>query len=285
MTDYSSLIEVRLSELTLGETPLMNAMRYGLFPGGKRLRPKLLLAVCESVGGKVYPGAVDFACAVEMIHSYSLVHDDLPAMDDDDFRRGRPSCHRKFGEAEAILAGDALLNLAYETMANRLAGDTACAETYAKATCEIALAAGHGGMVGGQMSDIALEGLEADGAEIIKMIEGKTAALFAACVKAGAALGGYRGENVVLGEIGKKIGFAFQILDDIHDASYDQYGTAAVKNTAAKHKNTYVSAHGDAKAREDFKTLKSEALATIGSLQLKTGAFREMAEIILNEGF
>jgi len=188
-------------------------MEYSLFPGGKRLRPVILLATCEALGGRI-EDALPFACALEMIHTYSLIHDDLPAMDDDDERRGKPSNHKVFGEATAILAGDALLNLAYETMSTFCASNTY--PHFLKAMCIIAANSGFSGMVGGQALEFSLEGERATEAQIFEIYKNKTAKLFMAAFAAGAACA----DSPLVGEleqIGHDFGIVFQITDDILD--------------------------------------------------------------------
>lgn len=193
---------------------LLEAMEYSLFPGGKRLRPVLLLAVCEALGGHA-ADALPFACALEMIHTYSLIHDDLPAMDDDDIRRGKPSNHKVFGEDIAVLAGDGLLNFAYEIMT------THCIENnntqFLKAQRKIAESAGVMGMVGGQVLDMALaRGKTPD--DVMDVYVKKTAKLFMAAFAAGAYIAGAADEVVENMEYnGKMLGISFQILDDFDD--------------------------------------------------------------------
>lgn len=193
---------------------LFEAMEHSLFPGGKRLRPVILLSTCRAYGGDD-ADALPFACALEMIHTYSLIHDDLPAMDDDDIRRGRPTVHKAFGEAMAILAGDALLNLAYEIMTDQCINHRAVELLEAQKV--IARYSGHFGMVGGQAKEFSL-GETIEPIEIYSIYRDKTARLFMAAFCAG-KLCAMRGDIDAIKEAGYHLGMAFQIKDDLEDGS------------------------------------------------------------------
>jgi geranylgeranyl pyrophosphate synthase len=196
---------------------LLEAMRYAVLGGGKRFRPLVLLAAGEAFGAS-RPALLPFACAVELIHNYSLVHDDLPAMDNDDLRRGRPSCHKAFGEGLALLAGDGLLSLAFEALA-RAPHPQGQAERKDRALLEIAAAAGVGGMIKGQWLDISLRREDAEADAFIDMIGKKTGALIQASAKAGAVLAGAPAPGLAaIGEYGAALGLAFQLRDDLADA-------------------------------------------------------------------
>ena len=198
---------------------LLEAMRYAVLSGGKRVRPILALAACEAAPAAPEL-ALPFGCAVELVHAYSLVHDDLPAMDDDELRRGRPTVHVVYGEALAILAGDALLTEAFRVAADgaRQAGIDPARALGVIAT--VAAAAGAAGMVGGQVADLEAEGAVADRAIVESIHRRKTAALIAASVDAGAVAGGASGDRrAALAEYGRALGLAFQIADDILDAT------------------------------------------------------------------
>jgi geranylgeranyl diphosphate synthase type II len=196
-------------------TPLVPAMRYSLEAGGKRLRPILCIAGCEAVGGSE-ADVMPAACALELIHTYSLIHDDLPAMDDDDLRRGKPTCHKAFDEATAILAGDALLTAAFETLATAGRRRGSDALKWLEVAYLIARAAGYSGMVQGQMMDLSVEGNEITLEELERLHRFKTGVLIEASVKAGAVLGGGSSQEVAaLGAYGRHIGLAFQMADDI----------------------------------------------------------------------
>jgi len=210
ITTLKRLIDRELSKRLprVSEKPqiLHKAMRYSVFPGGKRIRPIIVLEACKTCGGKNHD-ALAAACAVELIHTYSLIHDDLPSMDDDDFRRGKPSCHKKFGEANAILAGDALLTLAFNILADDLAPKIAV-----RAIRELSEAAGTHGMVGGQVLDIA----KYKNIAIINRL--KTAKLFEAAAKIGAICAGASEKKIkAMAGYGANIGMAFQLADDLTD--------------------------------------------------------------------
>jgi len=239
---------------------LRAAMEHSLFAGGKRLRPALCLAAAEAVGGR-REDALPGACALEMVHTYSLIHDDLPAMDDDDLRRGKPTCHVAFGEAAAILAGDALLTEAFAT----LAASPADAGRVKRAVAVLANAAGATGMVGGQQLDLDGEGQTATVEAATAIHLRKTAALLQAAVLVGAVLAGSSGyEQQALGRYGQALGLAFQVADDVLDAtsSAEQLGKSPGKDREQK-KLTYVAAAGVAAARRQARKLAREAVAAL----------------------
>jgi geranylgeranyl pyrophosphate synthase len=214
-----------------GDDPLRlrEAMRYAVLSGGKRLRPVVvLLAARAALPGVALDGPLlDAACALELVHCYSLVHDDLPAMDDDDERRGRPTCHRVFGEACALLVGNALLTLAFEWLAE--AGEASGRpEAFSRASLALARGAGHIGMVGGQARDLALAGRAPDLATLERLHEEKTAGLFTAATTMGGALGG-AGPDVMgaLSRFGHAFGVAFQHVDDLDDAEHAEHADQA----------------------------------------------------------
>lgn len=212
------LIEQRLQELlpaTDTYPPTIHqAMRYSVLAGGKRLRPVLVIAAAEAVGGKLEE-VLDVACAIEMIHTYSLIHDDLPAMDNDDYRRGKPTSHKVYGEGTAILAGDALLTYAFEVMAAAKINDQGRLLTVMR---EIAQAAGTLGMIGGQVVDLESAGKQIDHQGLEYIHRAKTGALFRASLRAGAILAGAAQEQLTcLTEYAEHFGLAFQITDDILD--------------------------------------------------------------------
>ena len=202
--------------------PLQEAIRYGLLGPGKRLRPQLVLMAAEACGGSV-DATLPVACAVEMVHAYSLIHDDLPAMDDDDVRRGRPTCHKVFGEALAILAGDALLARAFEIVATAVTPP----ETAARCVAELARAAGASALVGGQADDLAWDP-DRQSVEMLEDIhQRKTGALFRASLRLGGLLAGAGAEELqALETCGTSLGLAFQITDDLLDKDDDDDGAA-----------------------------------------------------------
>ena len=261
---------------------LHSAMRYSIFAGGKRIRPVLMLAACEAVGGKsetVMPAA----CAMEMIHTYSLIHDDLPAMDDDDFRRGRPTNHKVYGEAVAILAGDALLTEAFVLMSNPAFQKADAGRTMAVIR-EIARCAGSHGMVGGQVVDMESEGkAEIDLATVQYIHTHKTGALIKAAVKSGAILGGATETQLAaLTTYGEAIGLAFQIADDILDieGTTEEIGKDAGSDQA-RGKATYPAVMGLADSRRRAAELVEMALNALDSFDARAEPLREIARYII----
>lgn len=212
--DYRRKVEGRLAELFREDGRLYEAMRYSLLAGGKRIRPVLGLASCELFGGAA-EDALPFACAVELVHTYSLIHDDLPCMDDDDTRRGKPSCHIAYGEAAAVLAGDALQAEAFRLIAEAPGLDGGCK---VEAVRVLALACGAEGMVGGQMLD--LEGGWGCREELARLHRLKTGAMIRAAAELGAVAAGAEPERrEMVGEYASHLGLAFQVRDDILDAA------------------------------------------------------------------
>jgi len=242
---------------------LARAMRYAIFGGGKRLRPVLALAACDAFGGDV-EAAVAPASALEMIHTYSLVHDDLPAMDDDDLRRGRPTTHRAFGEAGAILAGDALLTLAFEVLATTPRGEGLAARR-AEAVAIVARASGSSGMVGGQIADLEAEGSVSTRDRLDWIHRHKTGALFAAAAELGALHGGASDhERGAMARFGHALGLAFQVQDDVLDRTAD---AASLGKTPGKDersgKATYPALLGLEASRAEAQRLAAAAAAEI----------------------
>lgn len=240
------------------------AMGYACAAGGKRLRPVLLLEFCRICGGQTAQ-AMPFACALEMIHSYSLVHDDMPCMDDSPLRRGRPSVHAAYGEDMALLAGDALLNRAFETMLSPANTQGLPPQTVLRAAFVLADAAGIRGMVGGQTIDLQYEHRQADLAVLEQLQEGKTAALMIAACEMGALLGGGPPEQIEAARrFGRETGLCFQIVDDILDVtSSAQTLGKPTGGDAALAKNTYVSLLGLEGARRLAGQRTREALAAL----------------------
>lgn len=252
--------------------PLTEAMRYSLLAGGKRLRPVLTLAACEAAGGAA-EDALPFAAAVEMIHTYSLIHDDLPAMDNDDLRRGKLTSHKVFGEAMAILAGDALLNLAFETM---------CASEHPNAFAamrEVGRRSGSSGMIAGQCADIAMEGKQIDTAVLAYIHERKTGDLFKAAVLAGLQIAGASQTQLDLGrQYAQSLGLAFQIVDDILDVTGEKsnMGKTLGKDAAAG-KVTWPAAYGLEAARMKAAELIGSAVEKANQLNPEHGFLQELA--------
>jgi geranylgeranyl diphosphate synthase, type II len=258
---------------------VVEAMRYSLFAGGKRLRPILCLAAAEAVGGDLQD-AMPAACALEMIHTYSLIHDDLPAMDDDDLRRGIPTNHKVFGEAIAILAGDGLLTEAFALLGNCC---SLPADRVVRLLAVISTGAGHRGMVGGQVVDMLWQNRTADISVVRYMHGKKTAALIAASTQAGALAGGGSSDQVErLGRYGRAVGLAFQIVDDILDIQ----GDAALlgKKTGvdiARGKATYPAAVGLEQADKDARALISKALEALAQFDHRAEPLRSLARYIV----
>jgi len=260
---------------------LHKAMRYSVFAGGKRLRPVLVAAGAETVGGTLEP-VMPAACAVEMIHTYSLIHDDLPAMDNDDFRRGVPTSHKVFGEAIAILAGDALLTLAFRLLANSSpAGGEA--GRLRDMLIEVADAAGSSGMVGGQVADIECEGKVAGAAIVDYIHTHKTAALIRASIRSGAILAGASAAELkALGVVGDSLGLAFQIMDDILDitATSEELGKTAGKDQAQQ-KATYPAVHGIEASRRRAQALVADAHAALAPFGERALPLRALGTFII----
>jgi geranylgeranyl pyrophosphate synthase len=277
-----------LSQRGLVGRELKEPVRYALEGPGKRLRPAVVLWCCELVGGKVNRNAEIAAAAIEMVHTYSLVHDDLPAMDDDDYRRGRLTCHKKFDEPTAILAGDALLTLAFELLAKEIDEPAVAVRLIA----ELAEAAGPAGMVAGQMADLKAANGDADEKTLRYIHTNKTAKMF----RCAAVMGGICGSTSLttggranhrqlkrLSEYGLKIGLGFQIADDILDvcASSEQLGKTSGKD-AKQGKATYPAVVGLEKSRELAGKLANEAIAALGPFGAKADTLRQLATMLLN---
>ena len=259
---------------------ISRAMRYSVFAGGKRLRPIMVMEACRAFGGdteKVMP----FACAIEMIHTYSLIHDDLPALDNDDYRRGRLTSHKMFGEDMAILAGDALLHHAFETMAE------ACVELndikYTRAMLAIAQGAGVNGMVAGQVVDVISEGKEIDKATLDYIHKNKTAAMIIGALKAGAEAGGACGDDIKKMErVGELVGVAFQIQDDILDvtSTFEELGKP-INSDEKNHKVTYATMFGIEKASRIVEEMSGEALDILKGMGEKMDFLSRLTEYLI----
>ena len=272
-------LERLLPAQTAPPSSVHTAMRYSVFAGGKRIRPILCLETARIFTSDVTP-ALHPACALEFIHTYSLIHDDLPALDNDDLRRGKPTCHKKFGEALAILAGDALLTLAFETISATLAPSERCVSILS----EVASAAGTiNGMVGGQVADVEAEGKRVDPQTLEYIHRSKTAALIRASITAGALCAGAGPEDVArLRRFGETIGWAFQVTDDILDV---EESSAALGKTAGKdmaqQKATYPSVFGLERSHEIAKDLATKAIAELIPYAERASRLREIAEFLV----
>ncbi len=282
---YIKIIEENLANCVAIDNPyyvsLKEAMLYSLTAGGKRLRPTLALAAAEILGTQ--PGEViAFACAIEMIHTYSLIHDDLPAMDNDDLRRGKPTNHKMFGEAMAILAGDALLNLAYETMLK----DALAGNSMAKLRAMEAVAgyAGARGMIGGQVIDLQAEGRRVDSQELTAMHRLKTGALIKAPVEAAAIISGAGEEQfAALSNFAANLGLAFQIKDDILDVegSMEEMGKRPGSDAIGE-KSTYVTLYGLDKSKHMLQEVTDEGIAFLQVFGSRADFLRELASALVS---
>ncbi|MEJ2197915.1 MAG: polyprenyl synthetase family protein [Desulfuromonadales bacterium] len=287
LQNRSALVDRALERWMPGEEvlprSLHQAMRYSVFAGGKRLRPILMIAACESLGG--HAGQVlHAACAMEMIHTYSLIHDDLPAMDDDDFRRGRPTNHKVYGEATAILAGDALLTEAFRLLADAEANRSVPPATVIKVIELVARYAGSQGMVGGQVVDMESEGKEIDFPTLEYIHTHKTGGLILASVQVGALLGGANDSQVAaIKRFGGAAGLAFQIADDILDVVGDQQHLGKnVGSDQARGKATYPAQLGLDEARQRADELCGIAISALAPLGQSAEILQELARYIVN---
>lgn len=261
---------------------IIRAMSYSLFAGGKRLRPILCIAGAEAVGGKA-KDVLPVACAIELIHTYSLIHDDLPVMDNDDMRRGKPSSHKVFGEAAALLAGDGLLTKAFELMTQTDFEKGAEPRAILRVIGLIARAAGYEGMVGGQVVDIQSEGTEVDSSIVEFIHTHKTGALIAASVSSGAILvGGEEHEVKALTSYGQNIGLAFQVSDDILDIEGDSKELGKnVGSDARQEKITYPKVLGLNRSKEIQRELVERAIESLKPFDHSADPLRHIARYII----
>ncbi|WP_341479078.1 polyprenyl synthetase family protein [Heliobacterium chlorum] len=258
------------------------AMRYSIFAGGKRLRPILVLAGCRAVGGDEEK-VLSAACALEMIHTYSLIHDDLPAMDDDDLRRGMPTNHKVFGEATAVLAGDALLTRAFGLVAEEALREGHEPARVLQVIAELAEASGTMGMIGGQVVDMESENRQIDLSTMEYIHRHKTGALIRSSLRIGAILGGGTDEEIrALSEYGDYLGLAFQITDDLLDIQGDQEKIGKpVGSDEKNNKATYPSLLGIEKAQEEACRVVQAAQESLQMFEEKADILRELAKFLL----
>lgn len=279
-------VEKRIDEL-LPEScteyrSVTDAARYSLLMGGKRIRPIIMLEFCKLFGGDTV-SAIDFAVALEMIHTYSLIHDDLPCMDDDDMRRGAPSCHKKFGEATALLAGDMLLTKAFFVAAN---ADVPC-EIKIKVTERLAYYAGECGMIGGQVSDLRFEADTPDKSSLLQMYSMKTGALLKAAAEIGCIVAGADDSAVEkAADYAYNLGLCFQITDDILDCTADEAMLGKPVGSDEKNsKTTFVTLCGLEEAERAAKELTEKAVKILDEIGEGTQTLREITELMLNRKF
>ena len=261
---------------------IMQAMNYSLSAGGKRLRPILTLESCKAVGGNE-EDAIPFAMAIEMIHTYSLIHDDLPALDNDDLRRGKPTNHKVFGEAMATLAGDSLLNYAYEIMLSSSLNKEN-SKKYLKAIYEIAKHAGIYGMIGGQVVDVESENKIIDKDKLDFIHLNKTAAMIVGCMRAGAIIGDASEEELEkITKYSENIGLSFQIVDDILDIVGDEEKLGKpIGSDIENHKSTYPSLVGLEKSRQIARQLVQEGKYSIEGLSTETDFLNQLGDYIIS---
>ncbi len=284
LADYSRTVDRMLNQWLPKESAkpetIHRAMRYSLFAGGKRMRPALCLAAAGACGIRRLADALPAACAVECVHAYSLVHDDLPCMDDDDLRRGRPTSHKVFGEGVAVLAGDALLTVAFEILAK-----TKPTERYSlsDAVAELARAAGSRFLIGGQVADLEAERKKSSKADLRFIHRGKTAAMIICSLKLGAMSANATPRALgILEEFGDHLGLAFQVIDDILDVtqSSEQLGKSAGKDAAAG-KTTYPALLGLEASKKEAAQLTEKALGSLKSIGERADTLRALAGKLL----
>ncbi len=259
------------------------AMRYSLFAGGKRLRPILCLSAAEACGGSI-EAALPLACAMECIHTYSLVHDDLPSMDNDDFRRGRPTCHKVFGDGIAVLAGDALLTVAFEIIAHATPTRRYSMPVLLR---EVAVAAGSRKLIAGQVADLEAEGKKSNRADLRYIHENKTAAILTTSARLGAMSANVDAKMLsAITRFGRALGLAFQVIDDILDVTQttEKLGKSAGKDVAAQ-KATYPAVIGLEKSRAEAKRLTRNAHDALSLFGEKARTLRELANYLLEREY
>ena len=268
-----------LPKATVAPSTIHRAMRYSLFAGGKRLRPILCLAAAEACGGKI-SAALPHACAVECIHTYSLIHDDLPSMDNDDLRRGRPTCHKVFGDAIAILAGDALLTIAFEIVAR---AKPVRRYDLRELLRDITHAAGSQKLIAGQVGDLEAEGRRITPAELRSIHQNKTAALLTTSVRLGAMAANATAKQLTgLTAFGRALGLAFQVIDDILDVTQtsEKLGKSAGKDLVAQ-KATYPAVLGLDKSRREARRLTRQAHGALESFGENARVLAALADYLL----
>ena len=290
LSEGKKLIDERmLSFLPQGKAypeSIHEAMRYSLLAGGKRLRPVLVMAAAEAVGGDRHT-ILPFAIAAELIHTYTLIHDDLPALDNDDLRRGKPTNHKVFGEAIAILAGDALLTQAFIIMTRAAGMETVPPESILKATHEMAGALGSTGMIGGQVVDLESEGKKINSETLEYIHIYKTGFLIRACIRCGGVLSqASKGQLSSLSSFGAHIGLAFQIIDDILDITGDQEKLGKdIGSDLTKNKATYPALYGLEESKRKAEELVEESIDCLNEFDDRANPLREIARFFVQRTF
>jgi geranylgeranyl diphosphate synthase type II len=286
LQEQKALVDEALARYLPGEEhyppAVFQAMRYSVFAGGKRVRPILAIAAAEALGGTA-TDVLPLACALECIHTYSLIHDDLPALDDDDYRRGRLTNHKVFGEANAILAGDALLTFAFELMGDARHWPQFVPERVVQVMHEVAYAIGTFGMIGGQVVDLQMEGQDIDLPALQYIHAHKTGALIRTSVRSGGILGGGSPAAVeALTHYGTHIGLAFQIMDDILDVRGDeQLMGKALRKDDARRKATYPRLVGLAESEVRAQAAVTASIAALGIIGERGAVLRDLAHFII----
>lgn len=282
LDNYAKVVSAKLNEYLPqakdGQKSVVRAMQYSLSNGGKRLRPVLVLEFCKMCGGDVEK-AMPYACAIEYIHTYSLIHDDLPCMDNDDMRRGKPSCHKMYGEATALLAGDALLTHAFEIIANADLPD----EQNAMAVSLLAQNSGVGGMIGGQVLDLKYEASDPSISDLLTVHKLKTGALIsAACILGCIAAGASDEQILAASQFAYFLGIAFQIKDDLLDVLGDEEKLGKpIGSDAENDKTTYVSLVGVEKAQQDVELLTKNAIEKLSAFD-NSDFVKTLADYLIN---
>lgn len=277
--EVNKSLEKFIEEKEAPQATIYKAMNYSINAGGKRIRPVIMLSCAELIGG-TSDGVMPFACALEMIHTYSLIHDDLPCMDNDDLRRGKPTNHKVFGEAMAVLAGDALLNKAFETI---LKNSQVSPNMTIAALSEIATASGTEGMIGGQVIDIESEDKQIDAVTLMTLHLNKTGALIMTAAKVGALLsGGGREDLLLMEEFSRYLGIAFQIKDDILDVegSVEALGKKIGADEENK-KSTFVSIYGLEQSKKILSDYTEKAIEILSSYGEKAEFLIELCKFLL----
>lgn len=287
LNDYKALIEKEIDRLypdydTTWYKEVIDASRYSLMLGGKRIRPIIMLEFCKLFGGEI-KNVINFAVALEMIHTYSLIHDDLPCMDNDDMRRGKPACHIKFGEDIALLAGDTLLTESFKIAANSSANDT----LKIKAISVLAERSGLHGMIGGQVMDLSFEKKKPDLDLLRAMYLKKTGCLISAAAEIGAIIGGASEEEItIVKNYALNLGLAFQIIDDILDVTGDEAVLGKpIGSDTENGKTTFVTLLGLEKAKEAATQLTDEALALLSKLDGDTTVLKDLTKYLLARNY